>query len=275
MIRLLTRHKKTNTSLSPQVAVWSSRAPHSRTTSFDEAALGEWYPPVMLGPAMIGELATSGDCLAKAMEIIGQLAPDDYVRYLSAYYRAGQNRFGASWRYADIVTALQACAQLVQPESYLEIGVRRGRSMAIVAATCPECEIVGFDMWVEDYAGMANPGAAFVKAEMLKIGHYGKLELIGGDSHQTIKAYFSSRPEAFFDLITVDGDHSASGAREDLLDVLPRLKIGGVLVFDDIAHPELPHLKDVWQALVVADTRFSAWQFDELGYGVAVAVRRT
>lgn len=259
----------------PQASEEVPGVPRQPTTTFGEAEDGEWYPPVMLGPATIGELATSGECLAKAMEIIGQLAPDDYMRYLSAYYRAGQNRFGASWRYADIVTALQACAQLVQPESYLEIGVRRGRSMAIVAATCPECEIVGFDKWAEDYAGMANPGAAFVKAEMLKIGHRGKLELIGGDSHETIKAYFSSRPDAFFDLITVDGDHSAPGAREDLLDVLPRLKIGGVLIFDDIAHPELPHLKGVWQAIVVADTRFSAWQFDELGYGIAVAVRRT
>ena len=35
--------------------------------------------------------------------------------------------------------------------------------MAMVLAACPEVEVVGFDMWMEDYAGMENPGANFVK----------------------------------------------------------------------------------------------------------------
>jgi predicted O-methyltransferase YrrM len=183
-------------------------------------------------------------------------------------------RFGDSWCYADIVTALLAAAQLLQPQSYLEIGVRRGRSMAMVARTCPTAAIVGCDLWAQDYAGMENPGPAFVRAEMHRVGHTGSLDLLSGDSHALLPRYFREHPETAFDLITVDGDHSRRGARQDLRDVLPRLKVGGVLVFDDIAHPDLPHLADVWRTVVCADRRFVTWEFSELGYGVAVAVRR-
>lgn len=241
---------------------------------FDSPELGNWYHPVMLGPGTLGSLATSPVCLRRAIRIIACLEADDYIRYLLAYYTAGLERFGDAWRYADIVTVLLAAAQLVRPQHYLEIGARRGRSMAMVAATCPECEIVGFDLWLPDYAGMPNPGPDFVRAEMKKLGHTGRLELISGNSHETLPRYFSEHPDTFFDLITVDGDHSEKGAQRDLHDVLPRLKVGGVIVLDDICHPAHPYLGNVWQRVVAADPRFAAWQFTELGYGVALAVRR-
>jgi len=50
-----------------------------------------------------------------------------------------------------------------------------------------------------------------------------------------------------FDLITVDGDHSEEGAFDDLLNVIPHLNVGGILVFDDIAHPTHPYLLGVWK----------------------------
>ena len=55
---------------------------------------------------------------------------------------------------------------------------------------------------------------------------------------------------------------------------MPRLKRGGVLVFDDIVHPRHPYLADVWRRVVADDPRFVTWAFTELGYGVALAVRR-
>jgi predicted O-methyltransferase YrrM len=228
----------------------------------------------MLGAGTLGALASSPVALQQATAVLERLEPDDYVAYLLSYYRTGLGRFGDHWRYADIVTVLQAAARLLRPERYLEIGVRRGRSMAIVAAACPGCEIIGFDLWVPDYAGMPNPGPAFVRGELARVGHAGSLELIGGNSHDTVPQYLREHPDAFFDLITVDGDHSRQGAAQDLRDVLPRLKVGGVLVFDDIAHPALPHLDRVWRRVVVADQRFSTWEFSELGYGVALAVRK-
>lgn len=248
--------------------------PFASQAVFDSPDLGNWYRPVMIGPSSLGEMSVSPACLRQVITVIARLEPDDYIRYLLAYYRAGLERFGDAWRYADIVTVLMAAAKLAQPRNYLEIGVRRGRSMAMVAATCPSCDIVGFDLWARDYAGMSNPGPDFVRAEMSKLGHTGRLELITGDSHETLPRFFSEHRDAFFDLITVDGDHSKQGAAQDLRDVLPRLKVGGIIVFDDICHPLHPYLASVWQRVVGSDLRFATWQFTELGYGVAFAIRK-
>ena len=184
--------------------------PLSAQVVFTLPDLGSWYDPVMLGPETLGSLAVNPACLRQAIQIVERLEPDNYVRYLLAYYRTGLARFGDAWRYADIVTVLLAAVQMVQPHSYLEIGVRRGRSMAIVAASCPECEIVGFDLWTPSYAGMPNPGPEFVRAEVKKLGYIGRLELIAGNSHETLPQWIADNPHAFFDLVTVDGDHSAS-----------------------------------------------------------------
>lgn len=249
--------------------------PLSGHTTFSRPDLGDWYQPVMLAPSMVGEVSASVSCLREVISIVEKLEPDDYVRYLLAYYTAGSDRFGASWRYTDIVTMLWAAAKLVSPKEYLEVGVRRGRSMAMIAATHPTCHIVGFDLWTENYAGMPNPGADFVRSELTKLGYTGKLDLITGDSHETLSQYFRGHPEAYFDLATVDGDHSEKGAEQDLRDVMPRVKTGGVLVFDDICHPAHPYLNAVWQRVVVSDPRFITWEFSELGYGVACAIRRS
>lgn len=256
-------------------AQWVRSMPFVAQPVLNSQGFGTWYPSgTMLGAGTLGSLATSPACLRQVIQIIECLEPDEYVRYLLAYYRAGLDRFADAWQYADITTVLLATTQMLQPQNYLEIGVRRGRSMAMVARTCPECEIVGIDLWTPDYAGMPNPGPDFVRAELNKIGHTGRLELFTGDSHKILPQLFGDHPEVFFDVITVDGDHSKKGATQDLRDVLPRLKVGGVLVFDDICHPMHPYLARVWQEVVCANSCFSTWQFTELGYGVAVAVRK-
>jgi predicted O-methyltransferase YrrM len=72
----------------------------------------------------------------------------------------------------------------------------------------------------------------------------------------------------------VDGDHTRRGAAKDLRAVLPRLRVGGVLVFDDVRHPAHPELHTVWEETVAADRRYATWRYDDTGYGVALAVRR-
>lgn len=242
---------------------------------FDRPELGNWYHPVIIGPTTVGSMASSPACLQQVIQIVERLESDDYVRYLLAYYRAGLKQFGELWHYADIVTVLLASATLIKPTSYLEIGVRRGRSMAVVAAKNPECNIVGIDMWENtNYAGMPNPGPDFVRGELKRLGHKGQLEFIVGNSHSILPAYFSEHPDKFFDLITVDGDHSAKGAEQDLRDVVTHLKVGGILVFDDISHPAHPYLDRVWREVIESDARFSSWRYSELGYGVALAIRK-
>ena len=80
-------------------------------------------------------------------------------------------------------------------------------------------------------------------------------------------------PSLKFDLITVDGDHSVSGAWDDLKNVTPRLRVGGVLVFDDIANRYCPGLDAVWQDLLRADSGLAGYSYSDLGAGIAFAVR--
>ncbi|MDX2221366.1 MAG: class I SAM-dependent methyltransferase [Rhodospirillaceae bacterium] len=233
-----------------------------------------WYPPVMIGADTLGERLTGGDYLAQALALMERLSPDDYTTYLKSFYRGGMARFGATWRYADIVTVLLCLSEALQPRTYLEIGVRRGRSACAVASKSPYAAKFLFDMWMTNYAGMPNPGPALVQDELKRVGHRGAATFIDGDSHQTVPAFFARNADAMIDLITVDGDHSEAGAAQDLRDVLPRLAIGGAVVFDDISHPAHPELNRVWRALVADDERFSAYSYREAGYGVGFAVRK-
>jgi predicted O-methyltransferase YrrM len=233
-----------------------------------------WYPPLMIGAGALAETITHRRYVELALSLLRRLTPDEYSRYTAEFYADGLARFGETWRYADIVTLLLGLADMLKPRRYLEVGVRRGRSACAVASMAPACDMVLFDMWIQDYAGMANPGPALVRSELTTVGHRGRCEFVDGDSHQTLPSYFAAHPSDAFDLITVDGDHSDEGATRDLCDVLPRLAVGGAVVFDDISHPTHPGLKAVWQRLVVQDSRFSAWSFDEVGYGVGFALRK-
>jgi predicted O-methyltransferase YrrM len=234
----------------------------------------DYYDGVVVGAETIAARALAPATLERVLGTLRLLEPDDYLSYVSDFVAAGRSHAGESWRYADILTVLAAAAELLQPDSYLEIGVRRGRSAAVLASVAPECAIVGVDLWEGGYAGMDNPGPQLVRRELEKIGHRGPLELLQGNSHELLPRLLDERLDLTFDIVTVDGDHSPDGAERDLLDVLPRLRIGGVLVFDDVRHPAHPELHEVWERTVVSDRRYAAWRFDGVGYGVALAVRR-
>ena len=237
-------------------------------------ALGSWYAPVMLDPETIFCRARRPSTVNSVLSVLEALEPDSYSVYLSAYLKEGREKFGSDWSYLDILNVLWACSELIGPRAYLEIGVRRGRSIAMVASTTPKTDLYGFDMWIADYAGMENPGPEFVESELRKIGARGKIEFIPGNSHETLPDFFAKYPELQLDLVTVDGDHSDEGAREDLLIVLPKIARGGAVVFDDVSHPLHPNLYQVWlKALQDCGLHFVSGAYTALGYGVAVAVR--
>jgi predicted O-methyltransferase YrrM len=236
----------------------------------------DFYPGPMIGAEALGKRFVEDDSryVRQALELMRRLSPDDYVEYLIRYFEDGLDRFGEHWGYADIVTILLGLTEQVRPTDYLEIGVRRGRSACAVGSLAPDCAMVLFDMWLPNYAGMENPGPDLVRAELAKVGHRGPTQFIDGNSHETVPAYFREHANAAFDIITVDGDHTNLGAAQDLADILPRLKIGGAVVFDDICHPAHPGLRDVWRRLVQEDRRFSYYNYQSVGYGVGFAVRK-
>ena len=141
---------------------------------------------------------------------------------------------GGPGPHCELRTVLRALARQRQPDTYLEIGVRLGWSMVQVAAECPACDITACDVWVTDYAGTPNPGERFVRDELARVAprHLGAIKFLAGSSREFLPELV--RQQCRFDLITVDGDHTAAGARADLRDGLALLEFGGALVMDDL-----------------------------------------
>lgn len=145
----------------------------------------------------------------------------------------------------------------------------------MVASGAPSCRIVACDLFIKNYGNMDNPGPDFVRSELARVGFAGSVEFIVGDSAIVVPDYFGRNPGQYFDLITVDGDHSERGARMDLVNVISRLKVGGAVVFDDVSNHSHPELVGVWRDVVGCSPNFSSCCFTDVGFGVAFAVRKS
>lgn len=260
----------------PSPAAFQTSSVVPATSFATPSGMKDWYPSPMIGAQALGRMICeeSAGYVKRALECLAKMEPDEYTRYLQAFYQEGCNRYGDNWGYTDLMTLLIGLSEHLKPRNYLEIGVRRGRSVCAVLSATPSTNLVLFDMWISNYAGMDNPGPDLVRREATKFGHTGSVEFIDGNSHETVPDYFRKNPQASFDLITVDGDHSRLGAAQDIADVLPHLAVGGAIAFDDVCHPALPELQAVWQELIVNNSRFSSWTYSDVGYGVGFAIRK-
>lgn len=156
------------------------------------------------------------------------------------------------------------------PARYLEIGTQEGGSLRVVVEHSHGlARIVCCDTWGGEWGGTSRGSHEHIDAMLASMLYDGDVAYLDGDSKTTIPTL-----DEQFDLILVDGDHSAEGARADLDNVLPLLAKGGCLVFHDITHPTHGYLFDVW----------NAWQdeHEELlgptqtiteGHGLAIAIR--
>jgi glycosyltransferase involved in cell wall biosynthesis/ADP-heptose:LPS heptosyltransferase/predicted SAM-dependent methyltransferase/predicted O-methyltransferase YrrM len=144
----------------------------------------------------------------------------------------------------NIHVALAFLADKLHPESYLEVGVRTGCSLLPVLHNSTVKEIVAVDVWEGDYAGMPNTkeyAAEQINTYKARTNRQCEIEYIKGDSHKRLKELIRSGRN--FDLITIDGDHTESGAWEDLEDATRVLADTGAIVFDDIIHPSHLYLR--------------------------------
>jgi hypothetical protein len=166
---------------------------------------------------------------------------DENLSQLWLLYREALYRGLPYW---DLRVAARVMSSVLKPETYLEVGARRGWSLAQVMAATPEVQAYVFDMWVEDYAEAKQGSPEYIRAKMKEVlgpDHEPKIEFISGNSHDTLPEFFdgsidlqSGPPPQVFDLITVDGDHAPVGAWWDLYDLFPRVKVGGAILFDDL-----------------------------------------
>lgn len=191
---------------------------------------------------MTGDLLGSLDITADVLNTLDLLAPDDVnkpplLRWLLEGLEQNEPRI-------ELRTAVRALARALQPSRYLEIGVRRGWSLAQVAIECPACAITGVDGWIPDYGDAANPGADFVIAEVRRVAP----EFTGSLS---FASDLRRLPLSDYQLVTVDGDHRGWAAYVDLAHGLSRLAPGGALVFDDLVDKSddgLPFtLRSAWE----------------------------
>ncbi len=169
--------------------------------------------------------------------------------------------------HADVRAVLLYLARKYKPKTYLEIGVRKGYSMACVVSGNPICHIIGADLWVKDYGQEANGSPGSVRDLMEFLGHAAPLEFLNGKSQTTVPDFHVQNPEFKFDLILVDGDHSYQGTLADLQNSLDVLARDGFIVVDDLhdkevkravddflgSHPGL-EMESAWRIGVIYDT---------------------
>lgn len=142
-----------------------------------------------------------------------------------------ENMAEGKWVY-ELRTALRCLSDVIQPDDYLEIGVRTGWSLAQVVCECPGVHVVACDSWQENYGGVPNPGPDFVVEELRKVcPAFGAIDI---DFRNQESRWLKFEPDETFDLITVDGSHVGYQVIDDMRLAASVLRPNGVIVLDDL-----------------------------------------
>ena len=222
--------------------------------------------------------ASSVEVKKRVYNTISLLEKDYWLeRNLTGFQTAIENNNNKSF---DTVTFLNWYCREFKPQNYLEIGVRRGRSMAQVLSQSKQTSAIGIDLWIPEYSSIpeknihtTNPGPEFVISELEKIGLEKIPKLYKRNSRDFLPEYFNDKNSVkYFDLILVDGDHSYDGARKDLEICIKHLADGGVLVFDDITHISHSELKLLWNEIKQEYSSFMSLE-DESGTGTGILIK--
>lgn len=153
------------------------------------------------------------------------------------------NKFtGKMWTCPENVistyVALRWAASEVKPKSYLEIGVSNGTSTETVLNTHRPDRMVLCDLWdpQQAWGGSGKNSHQHISNWLQSQGYpESSVQFLDGDSRVLIPTLKES-----FDLILVDGNHSAEGAFQDLVNCWPLLSPTGLMILDDVDHFSYP-----------------------------------
>lgn len=131
----------------------------------------------------------------------------------------------SAWIPASLLSDCKMCAsreelvkQLPRRGRVAELGTERGHFARHILAACEpdELHLVDLDFSLLDQ-GVANDA---------------RVQLHNGMTHEVLAEF----PDAYFDWIYVDADHSYAGVSRDAQAAASKVKPGGYLVFNDFAH---------------------------------------
>lgn len=137
-------------------------------------------------------------------------------------------------------------------ESYLEVGVNEGTSLEVAIKECPTIKSITLvDQWGKEYGGTGRGSNDHIKALLNDWKYAGEARFLDGNSHDILPQLIQEG--CAYDLVTIDGDHSEEGGKQDLWEGWKLVKSGGWLVFDDITHIGHSYLMKVAQDFEVAN----------------------
>uniref|UniRef100_A0A6C0I6Q5 Methyltransferase domain-containing protein n=1 Tax=viral metagenome TaxID=1070528 RepID=A0A6C0I6Q5_9ZZZZ len=127
--------------------------------------------------------------------------------------------------------------QKVQSPTVLEIGVFNGDFLKYIVQNCSVGSIDGVDLFEGVTCSGDQDGNNVVYCDVSK--SYTELQRLYKDSPSVnlyksdSGTYLSSKPDNFYDIIYIDGDHSYNGVKRDLIQAYLKIKPGGYIMGHD------------------------------------------
>lgn len=129
--------------------------------------------------------------------------------------------------------------RIINPKRYMEIGVREGDSLLEVVKNSSLEFLEVVDDWGKSYSGTGRGSHRHIRY-MLEPYSIPAIAWMDGDSKETLPLLW--RYHSYFDMITVDGDHSEIGFIADLVNSWALVKKGGYIICDDLIQPKQRHI---------------------------------